>query len=380
MLRLPTVPALRRCADRWAVSPRALDVVAALSAFGLMCLDVPGLARADNSLTGLTATLVLAAGAATLVLRRRLPWVPYLVALVLMGWLHELTMIQFALYSIGRYRGRRAAVAATLLYVGVAYALFQTPGWPARHGDTLSDFLSLVVPIGVLAAGVGIAAYRQDLVRALEVQRREAVARQAVQEERISVGRDVHDLVGRELTVLAVRAEVLAVRARGESHQKDFEELADTARRAHLMLNETIVRRADREAATPGLEGLAALAVESERMGSPVELTVAAEAKALSPLRQAAVHRVVQECLTNAAKHAPGLPATVAITVDGPDLRIEVRNPLPKTPPDPAPVSTGTGLFSMEERVTSMGGTLKARREGGGYAVTALLPTGLATR
>ena len=191
MLRLPTVPALRRCADRWAVSPRALDVVAALSAFGLMCLDVPGLARADNSLTGVTATLVLAAGAATLVLRRRLPWVPYLVALVLMGWLHELTMIQFALYSIGRYRGRRAAVAATLLYVGVAYALFQTPGWPARHGDTLSDFLSLVVPIGVLAAGVGIAAYRQDLVRALEVQRREAVARQAVQEERISVGRDV---------------------------------------------------------------------------------------------------------------------------------------------------------------------------------------------
>lgn len=214
MLRLPTVPALRRRVDRWAVSPRALDIVAALFAFGLMVLDVPGLARADNSLTGVTATLVLAGGAATLVLRRRLPWLPYVVALGLMGWLHELTMIQFALYSIGRYRGRRAAIAATLLYVAVAYGLFLTPGWPAEHGETLSDFLSLVVPIGVLAAGVGIAAYRQDLVRALEVQRRDAAARQAVQEERISVGRDVHDLVGRELTVLAVRAEVLAVRAR----------------------------------------------------------------------------------------------------------------------------------------------------------------------
>ncbi|MEU7295001.1 ATP-binding protein [Streptomyces exfoliatus] len=377
MLRLPAVPALRRRVDRWAGTPRALDVVAALSAFALMLLDVPGLARADNSLTGFTATLVLAAGAATLVLRRRLPVLPYLVALVLLGWLHELTMIQFALYSIGRFRGRRAAVVATLLYVGVAYALFQTPGWPARHGDTLSDFLSLVVPIGVLAAGVGVAAYRQDLVRALEDQRREAAARQAVQEERISVGRDVHDLVGRELTVLAVRAEVLAVRARGDAHQKDFEELADTARRAHLMLNETIVRRADRDAAIPGLEGLAALAGESERMGSPVELTVAEEAKALSPLRQAAVHRVVQECLTNAAKHAPGLPATVAIRVEGPSLRIEVRNPLPKTPPDPVPVSTGTGLLSMEERVTSMGGTLTAHQEDEGYVVTALLPTGL---
>ncbi|MEU7112020.1 ATP-binding protein [Streptomyces sp. NPDC046182] len=378
MSRLPTFPALRRRVDRWAVSPPALDVITAVSAFALMVLDVPGLARADNSLTGVTATLVLAAGAATLVLRRRLPWIPYLVALALMGWLHELTMIQFALYSLGRFRGRKVAVVATVLYVAVAYALFHTPGRPAPHGETLSDFLSLVVPIGVLAAGVGIAAYRQDLVRALESQRAEAAARQAVQEERISVGRDVHDLVGRELTVLAVRAEVLAVRARGEAHMKDFEELADTARRAHHTLNETIVRRADHGAATPGLEGLAELADESERMGNPVELTVAEEAKALSPLRQAAVHRVVQECLTNAAKHAPGLPVTVAIAVAGPDLRIDVRNALPESPPDPAPVSTGTGLFSMEERVTSMGGTLTAGTYGTTYAVTALLPTGFA--
>ncbi|GAA3395659.1 sensor histidine kinase [Streptomyces roseoviridis] len=377
MVRFPALPALRHRAERWAVSPRATDAVAALGAFALMLLDVPGLARADNSLTGVTATLVLAGGAATLVLRRKAPWVPFLVALGLMGWLHELTMIQFALYSLGRFRGRRTAVLATVLYVGAAYAYFHTPGWPARHGETLSDFLSLVVPIGVLATSVGIAAHRHDLVRALEAQRRASAARQAVQEERISVGRDVHDLVGRELTVLAVRAEVLAVRARGEAHQQDFEELADTARRAHHMLNETIVRRGDRAAATPGLEGLAALAEESGRMGSPVDVTVAPEAKALSPLRQAAVHRVVQECLTNAAKHAPGMPVTVAITVEGPSLRIEVRNPLAPTPPDRAPVSTGTGLFSMRERVTSMGGSLTARRAHGAYVVTALLPSGL---
>ncbi|MET9622129.1 ATP-binding protein [Streptomyces sp. NPDC006464] len=376
MFRFSAAHALRHRVDRWAGSPRALDVVTALSAFALMSLDVPGLARADNSLTGVTASLVLAAGAGTLVLRRRLPWVPYLVALVLMGWLHEVTMVQFALYSLGRFRGRRVAITATALYVLAAYGLFLTPGWPARHGDTLSDFLSLVVPIGVLAAGVGIAAYRQDLVRALEAQRSEAAAQQAVQEERISVGRDVHDLVGRELTVLAVRAEVLSVRARGEAHQKDFEELADTARRAHHMLNETVVRRADGAAQTPGLDGLAVLAEESERMGGPVDLTVTEEAKALSPLRQTAVHRVVQECLTNAAKHAPGLPVAVSITVAGPDLRIEVANPLPRTPPDRAPVSTGTGLFSMEERVTSMGGTLTAGPDGDTYRVTALLPTG----
>ncbi|RSS82059.1 histidine kinase, partial [Streptomyces sp. WAC02707] len=96
-----------------------------------------------------------------------------------------------------------------------------------------------------------------------------------------------------------------------------------------------------------------------------------------SPLRQTAVHRVVRECLTNAAKHAPGLPVAVVIALEGADLRIEVRNPLPEAPPDRAPVSAGTGLLSMEERVTSMGGTLTAGPEGGEYVVRATLPAGL---
>ncbi|WP_351227586.1 histidine kinase [Streptomyces sp. NPDC002133] len=210
------VAAGRRYADRWAVSPRAVDAVTALSCFAPMLLDVPGLAQADNSLGRVSATVVLAAGAATLLLRRRAPWVPYLVALGCPGRLHELTFIQFALYSLGRFRGRTAGVMATLGHVLTAYALFDTPGRPAHLGDSHSEFLSLVVPIGVLASGVGIAAYRQDLIRELEAQRAETLALQAVQKERTSVARDVHDLVGRELTVLTVRAEVPAVRARAE--------------------------------------------------------------------------------------------------------------------------------------------------------------------
>ncbi|MGV9315344.1 sensor histidine kinase [Streptomyces sp. NPDC003691] len=373
---LRMVAAVRGRTSRWAGSPPALDVIAAASCFSLMVLDVPGLAGADNSLTGFTATLVLAAGASTLVLRRRAPWVPYAVALALLGWLHELTLIQFALYSLGRFRGRAAAVAATAGYVVVAYALFLLPGWPEYRGDSLSSFLSLVVPIGVLAAGVGIAAYRHDLVRELQEQRARTAAVEAVQNERISVARDVHDLVGRELTVLAVRAEVLAARSRGGAHQKDFEELADTARRAHLMLNDTLVHRADERTATPGLDGLAALAEESGAMGSPVILRIADAAHALSPLRQAAVYRVVQECLTNAAKHAPGERVTVTIGPDGAGLRVVARNALPAAAPPTEPVSSGTGTFSMRERVASMGGVLTAGAVRDAYEVVAVLPAG----
>ena len=104
-----------------------------------------------------------------------------------LGWLHQLNLVQFALYSLGRFRGRRAGILATFGYIAVAYALFNLPGWPDTRGETLSSFLAIVVPVGVLASGVGISAYRHDLVRELETQRAETAALQAVQAERVSV-------------------------------------------------------------------------------------------------------------------------------------------------------------------------------------------------
>lgn len=368
--------AARAVGTRWVGDQRALDALIALSCFGLMVLDVPGLAKADNSLNSYTAPPVLAVGAATLLLRRRWPWLPYLVSLLFLGWLHQLNLVQFALYSVGRFRGRRAGVLATIGYIAVAYILFNLPGWPDTRGETLSSFLAIVVPVGVLASGVGISAYRHDLVHELEAQRAETSALQAVQAERVSVARDVHDMVGRELTMLAVRSEVLAMRARNEPHHKDFEELADTARRAHLMLNEIIVRRADERTATPGLDGLSVLAEESSSAGTPVGLDIEEAAHRLSPLRQAAVYRVVQECLTNSVKHARGEPVAVTIRLVGAHLVVTVQNPLPRSAPVKDPVSTGTGTFSMRERVESMGGSLATTRTDTTYEVRATLPAG----
>lgn len=369
------VAAGRRVAAGWAGSPRALDVLTALSCLALMALDLPGLAAADNSLNGPAAAVVLTAGCASLLVRRRLPWAAYLTSLLFIGWLHELTLIQFALYSVGRYRGRRAGVLATAGYVAFALAVFSLPGWPEPRAQTLSAFLSLVVPIGVLASAVGIAAYRHDLVRELDTRRAESAVLQAVQDERNSVARDVHDFVGRELTLLTVRSEVLSMRARESAYAKDFEELADTARRAHLVLNDIIVQRGER-AATPGVDGLEGLARESGRAGSPVRLVMDPQARELSPLRQAAVYRVVQECLTNAAKHARGETIEVSVTADARSLRIRVSNALAERNPARAPVSAGSGTASMAERVHSLGGTLTAARTADAYVVEATLPRG----
>ncbi|MFG2879801.1 sensor histidine kinase [Streptomyces sp. NPDC048337] len=364
----------RRLTRGWAGSQRALDLLTAISCLALMALDLPGLAAADNSLNGPLAAAVLAAGCSTLLVRRRVPWISYLAALLFIGWLHELTLIQFALYSVGRYRGRRAGILATLAYLCFALVMFNVPGWP--ESTTLSGFLSLVVPIGALASAVGIAAYRHDLVAELTARRAESAVLQAVQQERTSVARDVHDFVGRELTLLTVRSEVLSMRARETAYAKDFEELADTARRAHLVLNEIIVQRGERAASTPGVDGLPALAEESGRAGSPVRLAMDPDVNGLSPLRQAAVYRVVQECLTNAAKHARGQTIDVSIATDGPRLRIAVSNALAGRTPGRAPVSAGSGTASMSERVRSLGGELTATRTEDTYEVVATLPRG----
>ena len=95
------------------------------------------------------------------------------------------------------------------------------------------------------------------------------------------------------------------------------------------MLNEIIVQRGMDGAPTPGLDALPGLAERSEPAGSPVDLVIDDAAHRLSPLRQAAVHRVVQECLTNAAKHAPGEKVTVRVALRGDRLRITVSNAAP---------------------------------------------------
>jgi signal transduction histidine kinase len=379
----PAVQALRRAAatgrrlaGRWAQAARTVDLLTALSALALMSLDVPGLAAADNPLNGPLAALVLTAGAASLMLRRSAPWLTYAVALFLLGWLFELTLVQFALYSLGRYRGRRAGTFGVIGYVTFAYALFQLPGWPPHRGETLAEFLSLVVPVGVLAAGVGVAANRQDLVRALEAQRVETETLHAVQQERARIARDVHDFVGRELTLLSVRSQVLARRAEGGPFADGFEELSETARSAHRMLNEIIVQRGTDGAPTPGLDALPELAERSGHAGSPVELRIDPVAHRLSPLRQAAVHRVVQECLTNAAKHAPGERVTVRVDVAGERLGITVRNALPATRPATAPISAGIGTTGMAERIRAVGGEFSAGPADGTYEVRACLPAG----
>lgn len=89
-----------------------------------------------------------------------------------------------------------------------------------------------------------------------------------------------------------------------------------------------------------------------------------------------AVHRVVQECVTNAAKHAPGARIRIRVRRDGDLLDVTVRNgPAVRGASAPGVASGGTGLVGLDERVRLVGGTLRAGPAAdGGFEVAARLP------
>jgi signal transduction histidine kinase len=104
--------------------------------------------------------------------------------------------------------------------------------------------------------------------------------------------------------------------------------------------------------------------------GLPVVLTRTGDTTPLPPLLDRAVHRVVQEALTNAARHAPGAPVTVELATTD-EVLVTVTNPVDRTP---AGDGGGSGLAGLAERVRLVGGTLRSGVVDGRFTVTARLP------
>ncbi|WP_326797360.1 histidine kinase [Streptomyces sp. NBC_01808] len=214
--------------------------------------------------------------------------------------------------------------------------------------------------------------------------------------ERSRIAGDMHDSLGHELTLIAVRAAALQVSpGLDEPARKEAAELREAAAAATERLREVIgVLREDDEGAPvhPADDRVEELVKRAAASGMEVELvrdeggdrTAASDASAdeaptpLPPVADRAIHRVVQEALTNAAKHAPGAPVTVRLRRDGDHAEVTVVNgtPPPRTAKALKASQTpgGYGLVGLDERVRLAGGTLHAQPVDGGFAVTARLP------
>ena len=128
--------------------------------------------------------------------------------------------------------------------------------------------------------------------------------------------------------------------------------------------------RPDPVTAPAGLARLDALVAAARSTGQEVVVLGAAPSPLPAATDQAAF-RIVQESLTNAARHAPG--AAVEVTVGGRDgVEVVVTNPLGRTAAPPP--STAIGLLTMRERAEALGGTLVAGPSEGRWVVRASLP------
>ncbi|MET8837813.1 histidine kinase [Micromonospora sp. NPDC004540] len=208
-----------------------------------------------------------------------------------------------------------------------------------------------------------------------ERERRAAVERVRLR-ERARIAQDMHDSLGHDLSLIALRAAALELAADlPPAHRVAAGELRASVATATERLHDVIgVLREERAGSLrPPGESVAELVDGARDAGLAVELRADPDGD-LPPLVAHAVHRVVREALTNAARYAPGAPVTVTVDRTGGEVAVSVVNGRAPAGPLPGPASHGSGLLALRERVRLAGGVLDAGPRNAGFAVTARLP------
>lgn len=242
---------------------------------------------------------------------------------------------------------------------------------------------SALVVLGPALAGRLVAHQRAQTARLRRlseelVHERAAAERAAVAEERARIARDLHDVVGHEVTVIALQTDA-AASALARAPERAAAPVAAIRESAAQALAEMrrvvgLLRDADEDVdlrPQPGLADVPALVERSRATGDDVELAFRPPSVALPRSLQVAVYRVVQEALTNARRHAPGSAVRVRVESDRETLCVTVTSTGGGAGRTPA---GGHGLAGMRERVRLHGGELLAGPVPGGFEVTARLP------
>lgn len=391
---LQPVPLGRRV---WAQSWRlVVAALAGLIAFAAVWpeLDTDGWSDARLGLGMLTD---LGAGLVALVLYCFRHRAPLLVTLLVITMSTVSTLAAgagvLALVSLAvRRRPVEIAVGAVaMLVTGLVGDALVFPGGDVPMWQTIVIsviFLALVVVVGV-AIGQRRALVQSLRERAALLERDQQLREdRAREQERAHLAREMHDVLGHRLSLVALHAGALEYRGRSLSPDETVEAAGVVRAEAHSALTELRdvlgVLRDPGDTSSPAgaappqptLRDLPALLDEARSSGTRVSATVDDAVSAAPDTVGRHAYRVVQEALTNARRHAPGQPVSVVVDVlDGPALRVRVDNPTaaPRTTDDGAP--GGHGLRGLAERARLVGGTFTAGRDvDGTHVVEAVLP------
>ncbi|GAT64565.1 two-component system sensor histidine kinase [Planomonospora sphaerica] len=337
-----------------------------------------------------------ACSALPLVLRDRWPLAAWRLAAVLVPWgiitrlqavetpysADTVIMYLLVLYAVAVRCERHITIGAWLVSVAGVWWL-----------ESQLDQTGVIAIGGGLVTAAVLLGYnvraRRTAVRLLaEEERRseQALAGQAVLEERARIARELHDIVAHHMSVIAIQAEAVPLKARGEARLLE-EGLAEIRTLSLTAMTEMrrvlgVLRDADgaRDTAPqPGLGRLEELVATARSAGLTVTLKPGGDLTGLPAAVSLSAYRIVQESLSNAMRHAPGSAVSVRITRTADELHLHVADDGGRRSPEgpgraEAPRHAGHGLLGMRERVSMLGGKLWAGPAGGGFAVTAVLP------
>jgi signal transduction histidine kinase len=209
----------------------------------------------------------------------------------------------------------------------------------------------------------------------------EAAQRRAM-EERLRIARELHDSLTHSISVICVQAGVAAhlARKRGEDVPTALLAIQEAGTDAARELRTTLtVLRSQEDGDSSGLAQLDGMVTRAESAGLPVTVTVTGARRALPPGVDQAAYRIVQEALTNVGRHAGLARASVRLHYAPDSFSIQVDDDgtgsITSAGDGLRPTGNGLGLIGMRERVTELGGQLRAGpRDGGGFQVRAEFP------
>ncbi|TDD21586.1 sensor histidine kinase [Nonomuraea diastatica] len=272
-----------------------------------------------------------------------------------------------------------AAVTAVLIFYervfpGLAPAAAPSelpPAWPIEIGT-----ICVLLAAG-WAIGTAVRWKRDTTARLLR-----HLAEAAVADERRRIARELHDVIGHSMSLIAVKATVAnhVAEARPQEVRAALAVIEQTSRSTLTEIHRVLdLLRSDGDPQqahlpVPGMADLPELAAHARSAGVEVNLTVR-EGAAIPPAVAMSVYRIVQQALTNVITHAAPTRCSVTVDIDGREAVIEVVDDGPRHGRPPRASHGGHGLIGMRERAKMYEGTFHAgRRPEGGFRVSARLP------
>ena len=377
----------------------AIDVVAAVITGAVTLVTSAIVARGTSGIVDPIGYLLLALASLALVVRRALPVAVLAVttaitaAFLLRDYADVPASVPLAVatYTVAARARLRTSLLAAIAAGGVIEI---TVAITEGSGDLVSRHVLAVVAAYVL--GYAVQVRRGDVAevearasraaqRLLEGEQQHAAeeTRHRVNEERMRIARELHDVVAHGLAMINVQAGAAAHRFDRQPEQAR-QALLTIKEASHAALQEVratlgVLRQNGDEDAPlrppPGLDELDELAAWAATAGIAVDLTVKDVPPDLPVGIGMAAYRIAQEAITNVTRHADTDHASITVGTTQSTLVIQIDDEGRGV--DGRSRGGGHGLLGMRERAAAMGGRLEAgNRPGGGYRVRASLPIG----